>query len=233
MGGKGTKRLKQATRGAVDAHKRHKPAAAGSTAPRVASAPLARVAVSASAASNGAAVVAPETVKVNGYAALEGDNDTASLPDEAPEVDVDVKAPAGGGKRVIIVLDKACLEPVKSKSGKFELLNCDDHLALHKRLGKDPADSRPDIAHQCLLSLLDSPLNKAGLLTVILRTETGVLVEIDPSIRIPRTFKRFAGLMVQLLHKVCLYHGPTAALTRTHVFSSGFAPPRGQRLCCA
>ena len=205
MGGKGTKRLQQATRGAVDAHKRHKPAtAAGSLAARSASgaAPVARAfaSPSASAAAVGA-TTARETT--NGHVALEGDNDDALPDEEAPEVDVDVKAPAGGGKRVIIVLDKACLEPVKSKSGKFELLNCDDHLALHKRLGKDPADSRPDIAHQCLLSLLDSPLNKAGLLTVILRTETGVLVEIDPSIRIPRTFKRFAGLMVQLLHKVC------------------------------
>lgn len=48
---------------------------------------------------------------------------------------------------------------------------------------------------QCLLTLLDSPLNKAGLLQVYIHTAKGVLIEVNPSVRIPRTFKRFAGLM--------------------------------------
>lgn len=50
-------------------------------------------------------------------------------------------------------------------------------------------------AMQCLLTLLDSPLNKAGLLQVYIQTAKGVLIEVNPSVRIPRTFKRFAGLM--------------------------------------
>jgi len=103
-------------------------------------------------------------------------------------------------KKLIIVLEEACLETVKSKSGKFELLNCDDHLSLHAKLNRDPKHSRPDILHQCLLTLLDSPLNKAGLLTVLVKSAAGVLIEVSPQVRIPRTFKRFAGLMVQLLH---------------------------------
>lgn len=67
--------------------------------------------------------------------------------------------------------------------------------------------------------LLDSPLNRAGLLQVYVHTNNNVLIEINPQTRIPRTFKRFAGLMgtfysrlnilktlflyflVQLLHK--------------------------------
>lgn len=49
--------------------------------------------------------------------------------------------------------------------------------------------------------LLDSPLNRAGLLQVYIHTEKNVLIEVNPQTRIPRTFKRFAGLMVQLLHK--------------------------------
>lgn len=131
------------------------------------------------------------------------------LPDEgeesqpAPALQMDGEN--GAGKRrggVFVVLEEACLEVVKSRSGKFELLNCDDHLALHSRLRRDPQGSRPDIAHQMLLALLDSPLNKAGLLRVLVRTASGVLIEIDPSLRIPRTFKRFAGLMVQLLHRL-------------------------------
>ncbi|KAF9947603.1 18S rRNA pseudouridine methyltransferase, partial [Modicella reniformis] len=31
-----------------------------------------------------------------------------------------------------------------------------------------------------------------------------VLIEINPHVRIPRTFKRFSGLMVQLLHKLSI-----------------------------
>ena len=52
-----------------------------------------------------------------------------------------------------------------------------------------------------MLALLDSPLNKAGMLQVFLRTEQNVVIEVNPQIRMPRTFKRFAGLMAQLLAK--------------------------------
>ena len=55
---------------------------------------------------------------------------------------------------------------VKTKRGTFELLNCDDHRNLAGKIKKDPATLRPDILHQELLALLDSPLNKAGKLKV-------------------------------------------------------------------
>ena len=45
------------------------------------------------------------------------------------------------------------------------------------------------------MTLLDSPLNKAGLLQVYIHTAKGVLIEVNPHVRIPRTFKRFSGLM--------------------------------------
>jgi hypothetical protein len=45
------------------------------------------------------------------------------------------------------------------------------------------------------MALLDSPLNKAGLLRVFIHTASNVLIEVSPHIRIPRTYKRFAGLM--------------------------------------
>lgn len=48
---------------------------------------------------------------------------------------------------------------------------------------------------------MDTPINKAGKLQIYMRTSKGVLIEINPSIRIPRTFKRFSGLMAQLLTK--------------------------------
>lgn len=108
---------------------------------------------------------------------------------------------------------------------KYALLNCDDHQGILAKTGRDIADARPDITHQaspsriysttfffssfvrrtitsdgghllqCLLTLLDSPLNKAGLLQVYIHTAKGVLIEINPHVRIPRTFKRFSGLM--------------------------------------
>lgn len=92
--------------------------------------------------------------------------------------------------------------------GNFELLNCDDHLYLHKKLNKNPTDSRPDVLHQCLLALIDSPLNKAGHLQVYVRSNQNVLFEISPATRIPRTFKRFSGLMgtfASLLQRVSLF----------------------------
>lgn len=101
---------------------------------------------------------------------------------------------------------------------KYALLNCDDHQGILAKTGRDIADARPDITHQvrpvgfrcvilrggvthclfdpqCLLTLLDSPLNKAGLLQVYIKTAKGVLIEVNPHVRIPRTFKRFSGLM--------------------------------------
>ncbi|WRT64634.1 uncharacterized protein IL334_001567 [Kwoniella shivajii] len=118
-------------------------------------------------------------------------------------------------RRLIVVLSQACLEAYRVSSGsggksssgkeaKYALLNCDDHQGILAKTGRDIADARPDITHQCLLTLLDSPLNKAGLLQVYIHTAKGVLIEVNPSVRIPRTFKRFSGLMVQLLHKLSI-----------------------------
>ncbi|KAI1885806.1 hypothetical protein AGOR_G00207580 [Albula goreensis] len=104
-------------------------------------------------------------------------------------------------KRLVVVLEGATLETVKV--GKtFELLNCDQHKSMIIKNGRDPGTIRPDITHQCLLMLLDSPLNRAGLLQVYIHTERNALIEINPQTRIPRTFARFCGLMVQLLHKL-------------------------------
>jgi hypothetical protein len=124
----------------------------------------------------------------------------ASMPAEAAR---EPKLPTGlaekhTARRLIVVLEQASLETVKTKKG-YELLNCDDHQGLHKKAGRDPAESRPDISHQLLLALLDSPLNKAGLLQVYIQTKKNVLIEVNPHLRIPRTFKRFAGLMGECL----------------------------------
>ena len=38
--------------------------------------------------------------------------------------------PTSEGKTLIVILDKASLEIVKTKNGDFALLNCDDHISL-------------------------------------------------------------------------------------------------------
>ena len=50
--------------------------------------------------------------------------------------------------------------------------------------------------------MMDSPLNKAGLLQVYLTTAKKALIELSPQVRIPRTYKPFAALMAQLLTKL-------------------------------
>lgn len=109
---------------------------------------------------------------------------------------------ATAGRQVIVILDKAALETVKTKKGEFQLLNCDDHVNIMRKNNKDPAFYRPDIVHQELMAVLDSPLNKAGRMKVYIHTEKHVLIEVNPKCRVPRTFKRFSGLLVQLLHRL-------------------------------
>jgi rRNA small subunit pseudouridine methyltransferase Nep1 len=112
-------------------------------------------------------------------------------------------------KRLIIVLENACLETVKIGQ-QYELLNCDRHKQQIIKYKKDPSQCRPDILHQCLLMLFDSPLNRANLLQVYVHTQKKVLIEINPQTRIPRTFDRFCGLMVQLLHKLSIRASDTS-----------------------
>ncbi|XP_009339993.2 ribosomal RNA small subunit methyltransferase nep-1-like [Pyrus x bretschneideri] len=108
------------------------------------------------------------------------------------------------GPGAIFILEKASLEV--AKVGKtYQLLNSDDHSNFLRKNNKDPALYRPDIVHQALLMVLDSPINKAGRLrNVYVRTAASVLIEVKPYVRIPRTFKRFSGVMLQLLQKLSI-----------------------------
>ncbi|KAJ7062918.1 nucleolar essential protein 1 [Mycena amicta] len=157
------------------------------------------------------------------------DRPTRKLPLRTTKMEPQRIAAASSQRRLYVILEQACLEAyrlsgpssakAKQRGGgegevKYTLLNCDDHQGILAKTGRDIADARPDITHQCLLTLLDSPLNKAGLLQVYIHTAKGVLIEVNPSVRIPRTFKRFSGLMVQLLHKLSIrgVNGPEKLL---------------------
>ncbi|KAF2685677.1 Nep1-domain-containing protein [Lentithecium fluviatile CBS 122367] len=133
------------------------------------------------------------------------------LPKLVAEQHVPIASSDKDTQRLIVVLCNATLETYKASHGagrgpagreeKFNLLNSDDHIGVMRKMGRDISEARPDITHQCLLTLLDSPINKAGKLQIYIQTARGVLIEVSPTVRIPRTFKRFAGLMVQLLHR--------------------------------
>ena len=103
-------------------------------------------------------------------------------------------------KKLIIILEGASLELGNIKKNP-QILNCDDHYKIIKSMKKKLEEFRPDIIHQCLLNLFDSPLNKVGLLQVYIHTNKNILIEINPKTRIPRTFKRFSGLFSQLFLK--------------------------------
>uniref|UniRef100_A0A9J2P0W7 18S rRNA (pseudouridine-N1)-methyltransferase n=1 Tax=Ascaris lumbricoides TaxID=6252 RepID=A0A9J2P0W7_ASCLU len=124
-------------------------------------------------------------------------------PSKRLKTDVGGDDGSGSQKKLIVVLEKCSLE--SAKVGKeYVILSSDKHANFLKSHKKDPADYRPDILHQCLLMLLDSPLNRANLLQIYIHTTNNVLIEVSPQTRIPRTFDRFCGLMVQLLHKLSI-----------------------------
>ncbi|KAI9735917.1 MAG: 18S rRNA pseudouridine methyltransferase [Cirrosporium novae-zelandiae] len=134
------------------------------------------------------------------------------LPQLVAEQNVPIPSTDKDTQRLIVVLSKASLETYRASHGgrggdrdaKYSLLNSDEHIGVMRKMNRDISEARPDIAHQCLLTLLDSPINKAGKLQIYIHTAKGVLIEVSPTVRIPRTFKRFAGLMVQLLHKLSI-----------------------------
>jgi len=123
---------------------------------------------------------------------------------QPPSIDEEEEVKKTAGQGIIFVLEDAQLE-VAQVGKSYQLLNCDDHASYLKKHKKDPALFRPDICHQALLAILDSPLNKAGKIKAIyVHTHKNVLISVNPKIRLPRTFKRFCGLMAQLLQKLSI-----------------------------
>lgn len=59
--------------------------------------------------------------------------------------------------------------------------------------------ARPDIVHQCLLSIFDSELGASGRVRVFIYTTRGKTIEVSPHLRPPRTYDRFKGLIATVL----------------------------------
>lgn len=75
------------------------------------------------------------------------------------------------------------------------------HILQDCNKTKKLSESRIDITHQCLLSILDSPLNQSGLVKIYISTVENVLIEIKGNTKIPRSLHRFEGLLKDLFKK--------------------------------
>lgn len=71
-----------------------------------------------------------------------------------PSIDEEEESAKIQGRKVIVILDMAQLETVKTKKGDFQLLNCDDHINIMKKNNKDPKEYRPDILHQVGMAIV-------------------------------------------------------------------------------
>ena len=81
------------------------------------------------------------------------------------------------------------------------LLDISLHYSAMKKLKDYEKRGRPDIVHICLLIILSSLLNIKRYLQIYVHTYDNKVIEVDSSVRIPRNYNRFIGLMEQLLIK--------------------------------
>lgn len=104
-------------------------------------------------------------------------------------------------RRAIVILEHCPIQSIQSSDGSFALLR-EKHRIYHAKNKTDPAQWRPDVVHQCLLHLLDSPLNRSGRLQIFLRTMNGILIMVDPRLHVPRSMRLFEAMMARLLFKL-------------------------------
>ncbi|MHA2311843.1 MAG: 16S rRNA methyltransferase [Candidatus Thorarchaeota archaeon] len=81
------------------------------------------------------------------------------------------------------------------------LLDQTHHGQVMAKLEDAERRGRPDIVFLCLMTLLETPLCKQGLLTIHLHLQDGRIIEVNPTVRLPRNYDRFVGLFEQLLLK--------------------------------
>jgi len=79
------------------------------------------------------------------------------------------------------------------------LLDQTHHGQSMTKLSQSERRGRPDITFLSLMTVLETPLCKEGLLSVHLQLQDGRIVEVNPEVRLPRNYDRFVGLIEQLL----------------------------------
>ncbi|KAJ1422594.1 hypothetical protein SESBI_12941 [Sesbania bispinosa] len=101
----------------------------------------------------------------------------------------------------IFILDNASLKKGLVRKN-WKILNSDEDAQFLLKQKKNLNDYRPDIIHEALRCILDSPLNKAGLVGgIYVKIDQGAMFEVKPHVHIPRTCKRFCGVILELLQK--------------------------------
>ena len=88
---------------------------------------------------------------------------------------------------------------LRKKRPQEVLLDQTHHGRSMTRLMEAERRGRPDIVFISLMSMLESPLCKAGLLTIHMHLRDGRIIEVSPEVRLPRNYDRFVGLVEQLL----------------------------------
>lgn len=84
------------------------------------------------------------------------------------------------------------------KKPKEMLLDRSYHHRAMLRYTDNLKRGRPDIIHFALLVALGAPLNKEGLLQVYVHTIDQRIIYVNSTIRLPRNYTRFVGLIEQL-----------------------------------
>ncbi len=100
--------------------------------------------------------------------------------------------------------EMASEKPIREEAKKANkkptdlLLDSNYHHREMEKIEQNERRGRPDIIHACLLTALDTPLNRENLLRIHIHTRHDKIIEIDPETRIPRSYNRFIGLIEQL-----------------------------------
>jgi rRNA small subunit pseudouridine methyltransferase Nep1 len=94
----------------------------------------------------------------------------------------------------------------QKSAGEVLLDRAFHHAAMQKLIRTRypiPADKmgRPDIVHNTLLQILETPLNWEGHLRVFVHTQDDHVISISPIVRLPKNYIRFVGLIEQLFQE--------------------------------
>ncbi|WP_456468266.1 16S rRNA methyltransferase [Archaeoglobus sp.] len=95
------------------------------------------------------------------------------------------------------------------------LLDDSKHHSAMRELEFREKRGRPDIIHQCLLLLLDSPTSKE--LEIYVHTIDGLIIWVNPETRLPRNYNRFVGLLEDLFVKRRILAGNKTLLKITEL----------------
>ena len=104
------------------------------------------------------------------------------------------------------MLDDYAIRRMGKQSGKrpSEMLLDSNfmHSAIERHFpGKSTRFGRPDIFYLLLNVAMDSIANRRGHLRVYIHTKHDEIINIDPGVRLPKSYNRFAGLMEDLFRK--------------------------------